>query len=103
MQFARHIHQVQPAYAIKFFQSQASLDSELQLYSADNLKQLLPPIISIQREGDALARGGTLPPLMVVAAGEGLDEWFSRSKPEFLEATMVRLLSLQPACISLFV
>ena len=89
VQFARHMHQVKPAYALKFFQSQKALDAELQLYESDAIRQLLPPIMTMLKEGGATADGVALPPLLVVDSGEGLDEWFRRVKPDFLEAATV--------------
>lgn len=89
VQFARHMHQVKTAYALKLFQSQAALEAELKLYESEALSQLLPPILAMYSAGEVVTGGWTLPPFLVVDAGEGLDEWFSRMKPDFFEATVV--------------
>ena len=81
--------------AVKFFLSDTAYATEMQLYTVDVLRSMMPAIRMELRNADAAecsSRGYPWPPCIVLEKGESLQEWKARTQPAFSTILDVRPL-----------
>lgn len=82
-------------FAVKFFpHADGAFSRELDLYSTPALRAVLPAALRMCPNSDGAVRspsGYAFPPFIIVERGEALNEWASRSAPDFATALFVLL------------